>query len=117
VNTTKAIDYGIDSLWQEGNVTKIRLRRIGQMPMPIDLELTFKDSTKELHYVPLDMMLAGKPSEGSEKRFVHEEWNWTNPTYIVEFDHPLTELIKMEIDPTKRMADVNQNNNALKLNW
>lgn len=117
VNTTKTIDYGIDSLWQEGNVTKIRLKRIGQMPMPIDLELTFKDSTKELHYIPLDMMLAGKPSEGSEKRFVHEEWNWTNPTYVVEFNHPLPELIKMEIDPTKRIADINQNNNVLRLNW
>ncbi|HEY5392942.1 MAG TPA: M1 family metallopeptidase, partial [Hanamia sp.] len=44
LNTIKSIDYSIDSLWEDGNVTKIRLRRIGQMPMPIDLELTFKDS-------------------------------------------------------------------------
>jgi hypothetical protein len=87
------------------------------MPMPIDLELTFKDSTKELHYIPMDMMLADKPAENSEKRFIHEEWNWTNPTYIVEFNHPLNQLIKAEIDPTKRMADVNLDNNILKLNW
>ena len=38
------------------------------MPMPIDLELTFKDSTKELHYIPLDMMLADKPAESDEKK-------------------------------------------------
>ncbi|MEO9004373.1 MAG: M1 family aminopeptidase, partial [Ginsengibacter sp.] len=117
LKTTKTIDYKIDSLWQEDNTTKIRLRRTGQMPMPIDLELTFKDSTKELHYVPMDMMLAEKPAEGSEKRFIHEEWNWTNPTYIVEFNHPLAELVKAEIDPTKRMADIDQQNNVLKLNW
>jgi len=117
LNTIKTIDYSIDSLWEEGNVTKIRLRRIGEMPMPVDLELTFKDSTKELHYIPMDMMLADKPAENSEKRIVHPEWNWTNPTYIVEFDHPLNQLIKAEIDPTKRMADVNLDNNVLKLNW
>jgi hypothetical protein len=117
LNTIKTIDYSIDSLWEDSGMTKIRLRRIGQMPMPIDLELTFKDSTKELHYIPMDMMLANKPVENSEKRFVHQEWNWTNPTYIVEFKHPLNQLIKAEIDPTKRMADVNLDNNVLKLNW
>jgi hypothetical protein len=117
LNTIKTIDYSIDSLWEEGNFTKIRLRRIGEMPMPIDLELTFKDSTKELHYIPMDMMLTGKPAESSEKRFVHDAWNWTNPTYVVEFKHPLNQLIKAEIDPTKRMADVNLDNNVLKLNW
>ena len=117
MNTIKTIDYSIDSLWEENGVSKIRLRRIGQMPMPIDLELTFKDSTKELHYIPMDMMLANKPAESNEKRFVHKEWNWTNPTYVVEFKHPLNQLIKVEIDPTKRMADVNLDNNVLKLNW
>jgi aminopeptidase N len=117
LNTIKTIDYSIDSLWEFGNVTKIRLRRIGQMPMPIDLQLTFKDSTQELHYIPMDMMLADKPAETSEKRVVHDVWNWTNPTYIVEFNHPLNQLIKAEIDPTKRMADVNLDNNVLKLNW
>ncbi len=117
LNTIKTIDYSIDSLWEDGSVTKIRLRRIGEMPMPIDLQLTFKDSTKESHYIPMDMMLAGKPAENTEKRFIHKEWNWTNPTYIVEFNHPLSQLIKAEIDPSKRMADVNQDNNVLKLNW
>ena len=35
VNSTKTIDYGIDSLWQDGTTAKVRLRRIGLMPMPI----------------------------------------------------------------------------------
>ena len=117
VYTTKSIDYSIDSLWEENGVSKLRLRRIGHMPMPIDLELTFKDSSKEMHYVPMDLMFGNKPTESDESRTVHEEWNWTNPTYVVEFKHPLTDLILAEIDPTKRMADIDQKNNALKLNW
>ena len=117
INTPKTIDYGIDSLWEENGVSKVRLKRIGQMPMPIDLELTFKDGTKELHYVPTDLMLGDKPAESKETRFVHDEWNWTNPTYVVEFKHPLNALVQVEIDPTKRMADVDTKNNLLKLNW
>ena len=35
VNSTKTIDYSIDSLWQAGAQTNIRLRDIGLMPMPI----------------------------------------------------------------------------------
>ena len=117
VSTIKTIDYGIDSLWEDNGISKIRLRRIGQMPMPVDLELTFKDSSKELHYIPLDLMFGNKPAENNETRIVHNEWNWTNPTYVVEFKHPLADLIKVEIDPTQRMADVDRKNNVLKLNW
>ncbi len=117
ISTTKSIDYSIDSLWEDNGVSKVRLRRIGQMPMPIDLELTFKDGTKELHYVPMDLMLGNKPTESNEKRIVHDEWNWTNPTYVVEFKHPLNQLTQVEIDPTKRIADIDQKNNLLKLNW
>ena len=29
VNTTKTIDYGIDSLWEEGGKTKIRIKKTG----------------------------------------------------------------------------------------
>ncbi|MEO6188642.1 MAG: M1 family metallopeptidase [Ginsengibacter sp.] len=117
VNTTESIDYTIDSLWQDGEVSKIRLRRIGKMPMPVDLQLTLKDGSKELHYIPLDLMFGDKLSESSEKRVIHKEWNWTNPTFVVEIAHPLTELVMVEIDPTKRMADIFQRNNTLKLNW
>ena len=117
-NTTKKIDYSIDSLWEENGVSKVRLKRIGQMPMPIDLQLTFKDGSTEMHYIPLNLMYGEKPAENKgQNRITHEEWKWTHPTYIVEFKHRLTDLKKAEIDPTKRMADIDQKNNILELNW
>lgn len=117
-NTTKTIDYSIDSLWEENGVSKVRLKRIGKMPMPIDLELTFKDGTKEMHYIPLNLMYGAKPNENKdETRQIHEEWRWTHPTYVVEFKHRLLDLQKAEIDPSKRMADVDQRNNELDLKW
>ena len=117
-NTTKTINYGIDSLWEEAGFTKIRLKRIGQMPMPIDLELSFTDGTKEIHYIPLNLMFGEKPADDpSIKRTVHEEWRWTHPVYILELKRRLTDIKRIEIDPSKRMADVDRKNNLLELNW
>lgn len=118
VNTTKTIDYKIDSLWEEGGVSKIRLKRVGQMPMPVDLQLTFKDGSTEMINIPLNLMFGAKPNENaSQKRQVAEEWKWTHPTYIVEVKHKLTDMKQVEIDPSKRMADVDRKNNLLELNW
>jgi hypothetical protein len=117
-NTTKTINYAIDSLWEENSVTKIRLRRIGKMPMPIDLQLTLKDGSTEMHYIPLNLMFGEKPNEmAAQKREVHEEWRWTHPTYIAEVKQRLTNIIAVEIDPSKRMADVERKNNLLELKW
>ena len=118
VSTTKTINYKIDSLWEENGVSKIRLTRIGQMPMPIDLQLTFKDGSSEMHYVPLNLMFGEKPTENSQqKREVHTEWQWTHPTYVVEFKRRLLDLKTAEIDPSKRMADVERKDNVLELTW
>ena len=118
INTTKTIDYAIDSLWEEAGVSKLRLKRVGLMPMPIDLQLTFNDGTTEMHTVPLNLMYGSKPAENEgELRVVHEPWRWTHPTYVIEFKRKLTDLKKAAIDPSFRMADIDQKNNVLELKW
>lgn len=117
VNGTKTIDYSIDSLWEEGGKTKIRLMRKGEMPMPIDVVLTFKDGSQQLHYVPMYLMFGEKPAENEMQRKVYPAWKWTHPTYVIEFDKRLSELTTVEIDPTFRMADVDRKNNKLELKW
>jgi aminopeptidase N len=118
VNTTKTIDYGIDSLWVEGGKTKIRLINRGKIPMPIDMELTFKDGSKEMHYVPGYLMFGAKPAEDpAETRKVYDEWKWTHATYTIETSRKLTDLVKAEIDPSQRMADINRKDNKLEMKW
>lgn len=118
VNSIKTIDYGIDSLWEEGGNTKIRVKRIGLMPMPVDIRLTFKDSAKEIHYIPLSLMYGEKPVEDSIiKRKVYEAWRWTHATYVIETSRKLTDIITVEIDPSLRMADIDRKNNKLELKW
>jgi hypothetical protein len=118
VNTTKTIDYGIDSLWEEGGKTKIRLINKGKMPMPIDLQLSFKDGSRELHYIPMYLMFGEKPVEDpTVPRTVYPAWKWTDPVYIVETSRKLPDISAVEIDPSQRMADINHKNNKLEIKW
>ncbi len=118
IKSIKKVDYGIDSLWEVNGKTKIRLRMLGQVPMPIDVLLQFKDGSKELAYIPLYSMFGIKPEEDKIiPRVVYEPWKWTNPEYEFEINHKLTDLRLVEIDASHRMADVNRNNNKLELKW
>ena len=118
INTTKTINYAIDSLWEENGKTKIRIKNMGPMPMPIDVELSFKDGTKEMHYIPMYLMFGEKPNEeASIPRKVYEPWKWTHPTYIIETDKRIINLKVVEIDPSQQMADIERKNNLLELVW
>ncbi|MFB6455111.1 M1 family metallopeptidase [Chitinophaga sp. Hz27] len=112
IQSTKHIDYGIDSIIPKGNKTTVRLRRIGLMPMPIDFMVIDKSGNKTMYYIPLTLMFGEKPNEDpSVKRVVKDGWYWTNPTYDLEIDVPFTNLKSIEIDPSQRMADVDRSNN------
>ena len=118
VNSIKTIDYSIDSLWEEGGKTKVRLGRIGLMPMPIDLQIIFKDGSKELHYIPMNLMYGEKPVEDAAvPRKVYEPWKWTHSTYTIETTRKLVDFTIAEIDPSLRLADVERKNNKLDLKW
>jgi hypothetical protein len=115
VYTTKHIDYGIDTAFGNNGKTIVRLHRIDYMPMPIDLLITGKDGKKVMHYVPMSLMFGSKPNEdNSIPRVVHDYWPWTNRTYDVEVDMPLSEIAEIEIDPSERMADTDRRNNVMK---
>lgn len=117
VYTTKTIDYAIDSLWMEDNYTLVRIKRLGEMPMPVDITLTFKDSTTEQHYVPLNLTYGEKPAESNEPRVVYPAQRWTHRDMIIRTNHRINEIISVEIDASQRMADIDRKNNKLDLKW
>lgn len=99
--TTHTIDYGIKAV----NGKEITLERIGQMPMPIDLEVTYEDGTKQQFNIPLRMMRGEKPTTAT----IIEDWTFAHPTY--SFTTPKT-IKSVEIDPSQLMADINLDNNS-----
>ena len=115
VNSTKTIDYGLNDIQAGNNSAIISIQRLGKLPMPIEVLITYKDGTTELHYMPLDLMLGGKVSEGAVNHIVHSAWQWVAPTYTFETSKPLSALKSIEIDPSYRMPDLNRSNNKLEI--
>jgi aminopeptidase N len=106
--TNNTIDYGVKSINEEGGGTIIELERIGLIPMPVEIEITFKDGEKERYYIPLQMMRGEKPVE--KDILILDDWAWAFPTYsfILGKKKKVTQVI---IDPDQRTADINRNNN------
>lgn len=118
INTTKTINYAIDSVWQADNGVNIRLRRIGLMPMPIDVEVSYKEDRKDMHNIPINLMYGQKENENFKQEMLTQpEWDWVNPTYTLTVLGKLTDISKIEIDPSKRMADIDRSNNIMVLGW
>lgn len=116
IGTTKHIDYGIRNVLADGNKTFVTLERIGDFPMPVDLVVTYKDGSKELYYVSMNEMLGNKPVEDKTmQRYDLPAWPWVNPTYTLEVKRDVNEISSLEIDPSKRMADIDRDNNVVDL--
>ncbi len=113
VNSTKTIDYAVGDINIVNGKTQITVKRIGKMPMPVEVLMTFKDGSKELHYIPLNLMYGEKSAEDTVPRTVHTEWKWTHPEYNFETNRSIRDIKSIEIDPSQRMADINRNNNKL----
>ena len=84
--------------------------------MPTELEVTLKNGTKELHYIPLRIMRGNKVQEYSGKRIIEGDWPWTYPGFIVNLDIPISEIESLELDPSRRTADIDRSNQFVKPN-
>lgn len=112
IGTTKRIDYGINSVIEREGSTYITLERVGEMPMPIDLLITYNDGSKEMYYVSMNELFGNKPQEDKTiPRIENTPWPWVNPTYTLKMLKPVSSIATLEIDPSQRMADINRKNN------
>ena len=102
--TTHTIDYGVKSVSDK----TITLERIGQMPMPIDVDVVYTDGSKESFNIPLRIMRGQKPTTAT----VLKDWTWAHPTYSFTTSKTVKSV---EIDKSKLMADVNLDNNTHKV--
>jgi hypothetical protein len=110
--TTKTIDYGVKTVRQDDKSTRITLERIGEMGMPIDLDVTYEDGTKEQFYIPLQMMRGEKPTNFKGlKRTLKKDWAWAYPNYTLEIVNG-KKVASIEIDASQTMADINRENNV-----
>ena len=108
--TTKQLDYQVNSIVGEGEKTRIVLKREKQMPMPIDIEVVLNDGTSVVYNIPLTMMRGHRPLAGAR---LLESWSWAQPYYIFEVDFAKESIVEVIIDPLNFTADINKKNNRL----
>lgn len=114
VYTTKYIDYGIGNINLVDGKTVVTLKKIGDMPMPLDILITYKDGSKEIHYVPMNLMYGQKLAEVTDVNWVTQnEWKWTHSEYELVVSRNIKDIKSIEIDPSLRLADVNRVNNKV----
>ena len=111
--TINTIDYSVKSAVSLEGQTAVTLERIGLMPMPVEVQVLMKDGSTKNYYIPLQMMRGEKPLLDSETLL--NDWAWAYPEYTFSVDIDPSKIDTITVDINKATADVNKENNQLKV--
>ena len=109
--TTNTIDYKISGVSKLDNKTIIDLERVGMMPMPLEILISFKNGNKQIHYIPIGIMRGEKKPYADIEWILHNDWTWSTPNYKLIIDSPIDSIEKITIDSSNLMADIDKSNN------
>jgi len=113
METDHTSDYAISKVEGKGNKTEVTLKRVGRLPLSIDLWVTDKAGNIRYVYVPLRMTYAEKPNTyPAYPRTVLPAWGWGNPTYTFTLDMPLEDIKSIALDPENKSVDTDKENNS-----
>ncbi|WP_373495615.1 M1 family metallopeptidase [Aquiflexum sp.] len=84
------IDLAINGVYPYGANYIVSLSNLGEMPMPVLLEITYEDGEKERRMLPVEIWFKGS------------QWN-----HLLKVDK---KVIAVEIDPDKVITDINAGN-------
>lgn len=110
VHTTHQIDYAIDRVAEGATATTIECSRVGAMPMPQNITVTYTDGSSATFVAPLVMMRGHRPL--AEEETLLPDWPWTHPTF--SFEVPTgSGIASVELDAARQTADVDRSNNSV----
>jgi len=109
MNTNKTIDYTLEVIpGTDKKQTVVKLKRLGEMPMPLDITLTTKRGETYNYHIPLVSMFGAKQNKGVVNL---KAWAWTSVEYDWPMELKVEEIDNIRIDPLLLMADINPRNN------
>ncbi len=112
--TTNKIDYAIDKVEKVNKKSIISLKRIGLMPMPLEVLVKLKDGTEEFYYIPITLMRGEKKRPTYAEKWTQvKDWSWAYKKYNFEIDHELESIQSININPTGLIADSNSLNDII----
>ena len=110
VNSTHTIDYSIDRVAEGSETTTVDCSRLGAMPMPQNITVTYQDGSVAHYLAPLVMMRGHRPL--AEGEVLLPDWPWTNPTYTLEVPTG-SGVLRVELDADRLTADTDRSNNLV----
>ena len=112
--TTNKIDYAIDKVEKMNKKSIISLKRIGLMPMPLEVLVKLRDGREEFYYIPITLMRGEKKRPTYAEKWTQvKDWSWAYKNYILEIDHELESIQSININPTGLIADSNSLNDII----
>lgn len=113
VMTTKTIDYAVDTVFQNGSESTIQLVNIGSMPMPLDVKVELGNGNSYTYTIPIDLMRGSKIENDPQGKPIRvlPDWKWVSPAYLLSVPYRINDIKSVSLDPQKRMADMDRDNN------
>lgn len=107
LETTKTIDYKIKKVNYKKDSTEIHLKRVGEMQMPLHVQVVQKSGDTSRYYIP-NTWFEKETSDSTLPKW----YGWganLHPTYSFKVKGKVS---RVEIDPSLVLADVNRTNNV-----
>jgi len=107
LETTKTIDYKVRKVKYKNDSTEIELKRVGEMQMPLQVEVVQKSGDTSRYYIP-NTWFEKETSDSTLPKW----YGWgknLHPTYSFKVKGKVN---RVEIDPSLVLADVNRTNNV-----
>jgi len=116
INTNKTTDYGVKNVLaaDKRKTTKVNLVNKGEIPMPTEVTVTFKNGKQRLYYIPLSTMWGQKSFPEDMDVVVLEDWDWTNPNYAFTIDSDIKKIKNVEVDKYQWTVDLDRSNDGWK---
>ncbi|MCP9235387.1 M1 family metallopeptidase [Lewinella sp. JB7] len=114
VNGTDYPDYAVADVEDvdSSGTTRIDLKRVGRMPMPLEVTVTLKDGSEKYYYIAPQILRGEKPRPDYAADWtVLADWGWTNPNYSFTLEMDKQTIQSVEINARGRMYEDDLDNN------
>ncbi len=113
IETSNTIDYGISWMKEVKGESIVQIDRIGKAIMPLDVKVIYKNGNEKWFHIPLRIMRGAKEKEAFMKNLeIRNDWPWVYTSYELKLEGKIAEIESIEIDPLKKMADIDRVNNT-----
>ena len=109
VQTTEKVDVAVDEVKWSNDSVRVTLRRIGEIPVPLDLAIIAADSSVQRIHIPIDLQYGHRPLAAGER--LAADWVWPHTTYSLVLPAPAWPA-GVVVDPDRWWADVARENNV-----